>query len=283
MRRHLSFFDEIYISPHLDDAIYSCSERIKESTNQKKKVLIVTVFTKCNHESIRKAEDLIACTNFNCEWMHLNFKDSGMYTKFQKSKQFLFGRHDSGEIYDRLIHLIQLHSTSDTKVLFPLSIGFHPDHSCIFKIGLNFLWNQSRNILFYEDFPYKLNESNREFLFQYYNIQPEHSSGSIDSNTKISKDWCGYLNKKKSFTLLFSIFLFVCWNSLKRSIVSFFIRKPAYRCKVHSKLTVTSPKKLNLIQSVYPSQFEDIFTPNLIEKINSQYHLKEIYWKIELN
>ena len=76
-------YNIIFISPHLDDAIYSCSQMIREKQKDNK-ILIITIFThypKNNptnpflNGQVRIKEDKEICKSLGVDYMHLDYSE----------------------------------------------------------------------------------------------------------------------------------------------------------------------------------------------------------------
>ena len=77
-------YNIIFISPHLDDAVYSCSQIIREKAIIHNKILIITIFThypKSNSTNpfvngqVRINEDKEICKSLGVDYMHLDYSE----------------------------------------------------------------------------------------------------------------------------------------------------------------------------------------------------------------
>jgi LmbE family N-acetylglucosaminyl deacetylase len=169
----------IVISPHLDDAVFSCGGMIAYWCRQGEVVTILTIFSaspppgvlspfaKTLHDrwglgsdplAGRRQEDTLASERLGCGWQHLEFPDC-IYRSNPVSGQpvidsaaDLFAPVQEGElplihqVAQRLAELVP----SGARVLSPLGVGGHVDHriarAAVESLGvINF---------YYADFPY---------------------------------------------------------------------------------------------------------------------------------
>lgn len=136
-------YEIIFISPHLDDAILSCGGLIAKFSKEKKKILIVTVFTEGINKK-RKNEDNEVCKALNVDYIHLGLTDV-INRKNDLSWE---------KIKDKLIKRIEIQKNG--VLYFPLGIGGHMDHLLVRQVGVSFKKNR---VYFWEDYPYKMYNS----------------------------------------------------------------------------------------------------------------------------
>jgi len=172
----------IYLSPHLDDVVYSCGGLIWEQVQTGIQVEIWTVcagnvegqlspYAQSLHTrwqtgpeavAVRRAEDLEACRELGVVATHLDIPDC-IYRRLPDSgapvverDEDLFSLLKPGEVYlvkeltDRLEKSIPLHAS----LVCPLAMGGHMDHR-LARMAAEAL---NRPLWFYADFPYVLRE-----------------------------------------------------------------------------------------------------------------------------
>ncbi|MBN1266578.1 MAG: PIG-L family deacetylase [Anaerolineales bacterium] len=172
MKHHL------YISPHLDDAVYSCGGCILQQTARGDRVTVLTVFagdpppgplssfanglhsrwgTDHDGVAVRRAEDRMACARLDATAVHLEFpeaiyrmgsEEDYLYT----SEEAIFGRVHPAE-QERLalvLASIQQHMHESLTVYAPLGLGGHVDHRFIRLIADR----MKEPVRYYPDFPY---------------------------------------------------------------------------------------------------------------------------------
>jgi LmbE family N-acetylglucosaminyl deacetylase len=185
-------YDEIYLSPHLDDAALSCGGRIAKLARNGQKVLVVTVtagdplagplsrLARVAHRywslpegavGIRRAEDAEACTALGIQWLHWPLPDC-IYLRDRSTGRNLYGTN--AEIYGpihpadagRAAALQQLMGRLPpaVHVLAPLAIGNHVDHQ-LTRLAAERTWRKS--LSYYEDYPYSASSTAAPFFAEF--------------------------------------------------------------------------------------------------------------------
>lgn len=169
----------IYLSPHLDDAIFSCGGLIWEQVQAQEKVEVWTIFAgdppggqlsrfaKRIHNRwgadsdpihIRRLEDVAACSRLDVSYQHFTFLDCIYRTSPETGKPLYASRRSLFEtlapveqnLVDEL-HIILKHRLPfDANVVYPLGVGKHVDHRLVRFVVSNI----NRPLWFYADFPY---------------------------------------------------------------------------------------------------------------------------------
>jgi len=172
-------YDEIYVSPHLDDAVYSCAGRIAQQRRAGSRVLVVTLFGSGTSESTvsgggtaskrfgdfeaRRQEDRAAMARVDSDYVWLNEPDF----VFRRPSvgdlvriTFPFLRLPPSEMQIRLLQaltsLCESRLAPGGRVVFPFAVGFHPDHRIAFDVGRAMHAEGRFQVVFYEDLPYAL-------------------------------------------------------------------------------------------------------------------------------
>lgn len=176
-------YDEIYVSPHLDDAIYSCAGRIAQQRRAGVRVLVVTLFGDGKNASLdtggavaaqgkqsrigdfeaRRLEDKAAMARVDADYVWLNEPDF----VFRRPSlgdlariAFPFLRLPPSEMQGRLLRalfvLCETKLAEHGRVVFPFAVGFHPDHRIAFDVGRAVHAEGRFKVEFYEDLPYAL-------------------------------------------------------------------------------------------------------------------------------
>jgi len=174
----------LILSPHLDDAVFSCFDFIRAQTSS---VKIISVFTKFQTKHLpphileyiqasglssasaleeqRLQEDFIAMSYLGCEWEHLNYIDGGFRVfgniPYHPTAENLF----SGSLHHKEDQLVlelsqKLHHIQGEfdKIIIPAAIGRHIDHLIVRRTCEKAV--TSEKILYYADFPYVQSSKN---------------------------------------------------------------------------------------------------------------------------
>lgn len=169
---------QIYLSPHFDDAVFSCGGSLGLQRMAGHQALVVTIFGGAGNAPLtpyaaqthrelgfgntaeeavarRREEDAAACTHLGADTLWLDFPDA-LYRGYG-SREALFGTVDrtdvalEGQIAEVLL---RIHKQAPLAVIYaPLGIGHHVDHQLVCSAA-DRLTQQHVNIKFYEDFPY---------------------------------------------------------------------------------------------------------------------------------
>lgn len=187
----------VFLSPHLDDAVFSCGNLLELLKINQKKIHVITFFTKTKVTSPltpqaklllkvsgnysdaeklfenRKNEDKSALKLFDADYLHLDFIDACFRTTpennhpiYESEKQQYSGAiaiQDNQLIKQITISTKKLINKFPNKrlILAPMGIGCHADHLIINKIARNL----NEDVVMWTDYPYSIREGNyRKFL-----------------------------------------------------------------------------------------------------------------------
>lgn len=175
-----SFYDSIYLSPHLDDAVWSCGGQIYQQIQSGKKVLVVTIMAgdPSNGElsgfamslqdrwelavdavAARRQEDIEAGHLLGVDILHWDIPDciyrvnptrgEALYA----SEEALFGRIHAAD-YDLIDDLVQYMTNlpMHQRSLIPLAVGHHVDHQLVRLAAER--WPSKTHFAYYEEYPY---------------------------------------------------------------------------------------------------------------------------------
>lgn len=171
----------VYLSPHLDDAVFSCGGMIHRQTHAGERVVVVTLcaggppagpfsdFAQSLHArwqtpleavAVRRAEDLAALTLLGAEGIHLSTPDC-IYRVEASSGKHLYASEASlfGDVHLSELNLIRrmadetarlLRTFQHPRLYAPAGLGHHVDHQ---------LTRQAAEVAgrvhaYYEDYPY---------------------------------------------------------------------------------------------------------------------------------
>jgi len=174
---------KIYLSPHLDDAVFSCGGIIFQETSKGESVEVwtyatadplmneLTPFARLLHERWgnpahpvreRREEDIKALSTLRCGWKHLGFLDC-IYRRDELTNEPLI--HMDDDLFlplvgreknqiDRMTlvtqSLLAHQLPGETKIYSPLAIGGHIDHQITRAVAERL----GMPLHYYADFPY---------------------------------------------------------------------------------------------------------------------------------
>jgi len=170
----LNTVDHLYLSPHLDDVVFSCGGLIHRQCAEGARVLVVTAFTAspapgqlsnfdktrppADWQACARAEDKAALEALGADFMHLGYHiamhrqdDTGRerYPGVDKYGPLCPADADLGiALRTKFEHLRSAHPTATLYI--PLSIGGHVDHVQVNQAARHL----AGPLRFYEDFPY---------------------------------------------------------------------------------------------------------------------------------
>jgi LmbE family N-acetylglucosaminyl deacetylase len=175
-----SFYDTIYLSPHLDDVALSCGGQIFRQTKMGRRVLVVTImagdpvidqisaFADSLHRrwqlsdlaevvQARRAEDVAACRILGAAYQHWNLPDCIYRVDpagelLYKDVEAIFGTVHQAE-FDLIERIARTFGDlpGHGRLVSPLALGHHVDHQIVRRAAKTRfgpgLWH-------YEDYPY---------------------------------------------------------------------------------------------------------------------------------
>ncbi len=190
----LKSFDEItkshrhiFLSPHLDDVVYSCGGTLGVQVSTGLRPLVITVFggiplptielspfaAEIHRETgfrqnaqiavtTRREEDARALEYLNADYLWLDYLDAiyrGTPAYYTQESQLIGGEVHPGDLWiDRELAqaLVTLHDRLPDAVWYaPLGVGRHVDHQIV-SSAIDRLIQRGANVKLYEDFPYIL-------------------------------------------------------------------------------------------------------------------------------
>ena len=155
----------LFISPHLDDAVFSCATLIQRLVAKGTRVVVATVFTEGSHDyGQRRDEDLNALHSLGAEALHLGHLDApDRMPPYQTFREIIFGWHDAdSQTLQAVTHSLTdcLNQTHATHLYAPLGVGTHVDHRLVHDSARQLQGPQT--LTFYEDRPYAYAEGATE-------------------------------------------------------------------------------------------------------------------------
>ncbi|NIS80835.1 MAG: hypothetical protein GTO14_11640 [Anaerolineales bacterium] len=168
----------VYLSPHLDDAVFACGGLIAQQVSSGDEVSILTIcagnppsgdLTPFAHElhmrwggekepvEVRRAEDREACDDLGASFQHLEvleaiYRKTGDGGAYYPTEESIFGvlHEEDSNLVDRLVAELKSRVGPETRLYTPLAIGGHVDHILTRRAaeGLR------RPLYYYQDMPY---------------------------------------------------------------------------------------------------------------------------------
>jgi LmbE family N-acetylglucosaminyl deacetylase len=179
----------LYLSPHLDDAVFSCGGLMAMQDARGEPISVLTLFAGDPPDyrisnfaaelharwgkagppiAMRRAEDRLACGRLGASVVHLDFPDA-IYRVDENNEplypnvESLFGgvasqeQHLLGELAQALVEI----DFGQALIYCPIGLGGHVDHSltrtAAEKLGVN--------LMYYADMPYAARSDNLDQLF----------------------------------------------------------------------------------------------------------------------
>ncbi len=184
-------YRHIFLSPHLDDVIYSCGGTLAVQVSNGLRPLVITVFAGIPSDNLRlspfaaqvhrqmgadmsqrmgslmearRKEDAAALEYLECDYLWLDYQDAiyrGNLPYYTAREQLIGGEVNAEDLnIDKQLAqtLLELRQRlPDTVWYAPLGVGRHVDHQLV-SSAADRLVQQRARVYYYEDFPYVLQE-----------------------------------------------------------------------------------------------------------------------------
>lgn len=146
----------LFLSPHLDDAVFSCAGLMRELEDQGARVIVATVFTHGDAgHALRRAEDDAAAALLGFTTVHLGHCDAPFREPgYRTFRELLFGWHaeDAATVAAVRADLRGLRGEHGAmRVFAPLGVGTHVDHRVVHEAAMG---DGTDEVCFYEERPY---------------------------------------------------------------------------------------------------------------------------------
>ena len=197
----------IYLSPHLDDAVFSVGGRIRQQCANGERVLVLSVFTespdsdqlspfaRAMHRvwtdyydplAVRRAEDEAAMRALGAEFLHLGYP-SAMYRLNAGGQPLYQGVGILGKVHPEDASLIdslaatfaQLRAAHPQATIYvPLGVGNHVDHQIVNRAARHL----PGPVRHYEDFPYVMFGALGPFIVRLLGMMGRLGVRPLDAN-----------------------------------------------------------------------------------------------------
>lgn len=177
----------LFISPHLDDVVFSCAARILREVGAGAKVTVATVFSHARPRSeswgeyvMRREEDRHALRLLGAKPVWLGLFDAPCRNPFYNSFRRIIletapGDSENVQIIRTKINQLLSELTPDALYL-PLGVGTHIDHRLVFAACSSLATTCPR--YYYEDLPYAMVRYSVSSRFQQIQAAPSSEGGN---------------------------------------------------------------------------------------------------------
>ena len=208
-------YNALFISPHLDDVVYSCSQMIREKVKNNKKILVITIFTHYPDNGsnnpflngkIRINEDKEVMDSFGIDYIHLNYSElmirnnMSEYNIFQQIiqpiKTLLYIGNDNYLTYNinyDIQKIINDYNIEET--YYPGAVGFHPDHILTYRSCYNL---KNTRLICYEEFPYSTH-----WIYKYIRVPFIKSNNVIKIKINVEDKIKDIIKYKSQYNIIF--------------------------------------------------------------------------------
>jgi LmbE family N-acetylglucosaminyl deacetylase len=152
-------YDSVFISPHIDDVVYSCGGALLKAL-QSGRVLVISIFSDYGRKTpFRRREEEKVSLLYGYDYVFLDLPDLPQrdYLSFlpHRMHRICLNEVESDLLREIKHHLEELlRPIQFQSIYFPLGVGIHIDHEICFQAS--FAPAYSGKLFFYEDLPYAL-------------------------------------------------------------------------------------------------------------------------------
>lgn len=195
----------LFVSPHLDDVIFSCGGTLAKMSAAGWHTILCTVFTKSivnpqgfalacqldknlpaatDYMKLRRAEDTAAarCLNVS-EILHLNFPEAP-HRGYHSAPELFAGVKSGDDVWKKVAdHLLLLDEIHQPEIVFaPQGLGNHCDHLQTIDAVLEIF--DAKKMLWFYDTPYVIRQPNAE---KYANLPEKLARKTIDISSLLER------------------------------------------------------------------------------------------------
>jgi len=284
--RDIEGYEKLYLSPHIDDVVFSCPASLISDHMAKTSVLVVTVFGQYPNviaQQKRRQEESVASHKGGYDFILGEFCDAPCRDPRLRNFRGIFGEmasRDHALIDNVSIWLKDIIDRSNPRtILAPLGVGRHIDHRLVHTAVKNIL-HKSLDVWWYEDRPYAFADSATELRLRELGY---HANVDLVAflEGSLAMPYAKDINNKPVFRSAYC-------NMHKKLVEEMMTSKllPRYRLQTFDDFN----KLWNLITS-YRSQIIDIvgnsyiyesLAKKLAEKLNDKSSYVERQWQLQL-
>jgi LmbE family N-acetylglucosaminyl deacetylase len=298
LREQLRFdqYDEIYVSPHMDDAAYSCGGRILQSRARGARVLVLTVFgtgradvpqeTAQAHFTdydARTAEELAVMQRLDADFIWLDypellFRKHSLWDVARFFVPFMWlGGRAQDELFEATLQIISRLLAPAGQLFVPLAIGFHPDHRLLFDVGRALHALGRFRVGFYEDVPYSLKPPMTALQLRFLGVRRSLSLGQAAH--ELTDFWLREYGKIGSYLWLPLVLYLALLLPLRALLRLLPWQRELVPRLVPCEIADTIREKADIMR-LYPSQTAYFLTldASLVERIKPEGHARELTW-----
>lgn len=197
----------LFVSPHLDDAVFSCALRMVREAEAGARVHVATVFSHghgspsvLRRYAARRNEDRIALDRLGAIPLWMGLMDAPFRTAYYNSFQrIVLGTAPGDECYiweirQRLERLLS--KLRPETVYLPLGVGTHIDHRLVFQAG--FTRAVPGRKYFYEEQPYSWVRFATEARLQEIGAAPQDALAPMEAPASAAQRKAAFLRSFRS-------------------------------------------------------------------------------------
>jgi GlcNAc-PI de-N-acetylase len=290
-------YDEIHVSPHMDDTAYSCAGRILQRRHEGARILVVTVFGNGKGEldsgdtgtfsdyKKRLEEECAVMQQLQVDHVWLNypellFRKNGASDLLRYLLPFMSlsgAAHD--DLFETLLALLSERLAPAGEIFFPFGVGFHPDHRVLFDVGRALHGLGRFRVTFYEDVPYATVPALRALRLSYLGAPSRFGlwRATRDLNVFLFRNFGVW----RALTWI-PILLYLCCLRVLHALLGRLDRgrdEPLPQLSVREIGDVIAQKAD--VMRLYPSQTAFFMTlgPELVEMIKFEGKSQELSWR----
>lgn len=166
------------LSPHPDDAGFSCPTLLKQVADQGLPIILQTLFDQSSYDAEHRGknqtdvtrqrfEEDQAFADFispDCQLIRSGFPEA--YMRKAGFQEILSGQYDAGDqdLMPQLLHAVLQNWDPEIPLLAPMGLGQHVDHLLVRDAAIALARHHNGNLILYEDLPYAAGAPEEELI-----------------------------------------------------------------------------------------------------------------------